>query len=354
MKKNIALVITSLAGLGLAPAFAQSNVTLYGIVDTGLTRIDSTVGGSSNQLRSGNLYTSRFGFRGREDLGGGLRAIINLEGGLNTDTGGTSSPFFNRQSWVGLSSDQWGQVTLGRMFSSIADVFIPSLSVSYLGNTTAAINGSAVGAGSSAARFNNMIGGTRVDNALKYQSASMHGLKAHAMVAMGEVSGSSSAGRMQSFGGSYNSDSFEGGVVYHERKCTEATGCGPGKANDKILGLGGSYKLKGVRYGMTYTTQKNALNVRGNDADVIDLFVRVPIGQWVAAGGLQFLNDKTALNQDVRQLNLGATYSLSKRTSLYGLYSMQSVKNGGKAGMYSVTSAKDKQNQLSVGIAHNF
>ncbi len=354
MKKTIALAIASLTGLAFSPSFAQSSVTMYGLMDVGLSRIDNIAGAGSTQLRSGNAFSSRLGFRGTEDLGGGLKALFTLEAGLSADTGTTSTPFFNRQSWVGLGSTQWGQITLGRQLPSIADVFIPTLNASHFGNHAAAIDGAATGAGSSAARFNNMIGGTRVDNAIKYQSASMAGFKAHAMAAMGEVSGSASAGRMLSLGASYASGNLEGGLVYHERRCVEAGGCGAGKDNDKIVGLGGAYKLNGARYGAIYTTQKNALNVRGNDADVLDLMVRVPVGQWVVGGGYQYLNDKTVANQDVRQLNLAATYYLSKRTSLYSIYSHQSVKNGGKAGMYSVTSSKDKQNQLSAGVVHTF
>ena len=95
--------------------------------------------------------------------------------------------------------------------------------------------------------------------------------------------------------------------------------------------------------------------MRGNDADVFTTFARVPLStQWIVQAGFQYLNDKTALNQDVRQYNLGANYLLSKRTQLYALYSHQSVKNGGKAGMYSVTSSDGKQNQFSAGILHAF
>lgn len=89
-------------------------------------------------------------------------------------------------------------------------------------------------------------------------------------------------------------------------------------------------------------------------SDLSLLTTAFPVGQWVLAGGYQFQNDKTAANQDIRQLNLGATYLLSKRTSLYSLYSRQAVKNGGKAGMYSVTSSDEKQNQFSLGIVHTF
>jgi len=353
MKKILAL---ALGGLAIPAAFAQttSSVTLYGIVDGGVARVSNIGGASSWQQRSGSLYTSRFGLRGSEDLGGGLKANFNLESGIAADTGTVSGPFFGRQSWVGLSSASLGDVMLGRMLPTINDLFITSLQASYFGNPAAAIDGAATGAGSSAARFNNMLGGTRVDNVLKYQTPSLSGFKLHAMTAFGEVPGSSSAGRMLSLGGSYTNENFETGLVYHERQCGGVGGCTAGQDKDKIVGLGAAYKNSGARYAILYTRQKNALNVQGADADVISLLARVPYNAWIFSAGLQFLNDKTALNQDVRQLNLAANYLLSKRTQLYVLYAQQSVKNGGLAGMYSTTSNNGRQNQISTGIVHTF
>ncbi|MFT3814873.1 MAG: porin [Acidovorax sp.] len=338
----------------LASITAPSSVTLYGLLDNGVVRISDVGSGGSTQLRSGNLLSSRFGVRGIEDLGGGLRAIFNLEAGVSADTGATSTPFFNRQSWVGLNSSSFGEITMGRMLPTISDIFITSVQATYFGNPTATLDGAAVGAGSSAARFNNMLGGTRVDNAIKYQSSSMSGFRVHAMTAFGEVPGSSSAGRMMSLGGSYNSENIEAGLGYHEKQCTGASGCAAGEAKDKVFGVGAAYKLNGARYAVIYTNQKNALNKDGVNGNVLSVMARVPVGSWVLAAGYQFLNDKTALNQDIGQVNLGANYLLSKRTRLYALYNHQSVKNGGKAGMYSVTSSKDKQTQFSLGIVHTF
>ena len=234
----------------------------------------------------------------------------------------------------------------------ISDILISSTQAPYLGNATATIDGAAT-AGASA-RFNNMVG-TRVDNAVKYSTPSLSGFKVHAMLAFGEVAGSNSAGRVLSLGGSYASDSIEGGLAYHETECKTAGGCAPGSAKDKIFGVGGSYKLAGARYGMVYTRQENAKNIAGMDAAVLTLFARVPLGpQWIVMGGLQFQNDRSPANQDVHQVNLGANYLLSKRTFLYALYSHQKVKSGGKAGMYSVWSDRDNQNQFSTGIVHTF
>ena len=353
MKKTIAIA-AGLTCLALSPAFAQSSVTLYGIMDAGVAYIDNKGGPSSTELRSGNLFSSRFGFRGKEDLGGGLNAIFNIEAGLSADTGASSTPYFNRQSWMGLQSSSFGSITMGRMMPTISDLVVTTIHPTHFGNAAAALDGAALHKDTAAGRFNNMLGGTRVDNAIKYQSPSFSGFKVHAMTAFGEVSGSNSAGRILSLGGTYTSANIEAGLGYHERECTDAGGCAAGKAKDKIAVLGAAYKLNGARYGVVYTRQENALNVQGNDADVISLIARVPFNQWTIGGGVQYLNDRTTANQDVRQINLGVNYDLSKRTQIYTLYSHQSVKNGGKAGMYATISDNSKQNQFSLGIVHRF
>jgi len=80
----------------------------------------------------------------------------------------------------------------------------------------------------------------------------------------------------------------------------------------------------------------------------------VPLGAWTLAAGYHTLNDKTKLDQNIKQFNLGARYSLSKRTTAYALYSAQKVDNGGKASMALFTSSNDRQNIFGVGIRHTF
>jgi GBP family porin len=228
------------------------------------------------------------------------------------------------------------------------------LNATYFGNQASALDGAGVAAGSSAARFNNMIGGTRVDNALKYQSPSLSGVKLHAMFATKEPAVNATVGRIASFGTSYGTDNVEAALIYHERHCAEDGGCPSSKAKDSVYGIGAAYKVNGARYGMVYTRQKNSLNVQGNDAEVFSFLAIVPLGQWIVGGGFQYLNDRTSLNYNARQFNLATTYVLSKRTSLYGIYSRQLVQNGGKAGMYSVSSTQGQQTQLSTGVVHRF
>src|SRR5690606_39044941 len=101
------------AGLVSAPAFAQSNVQIYGVVDAGV--VSGKIGDNKfNGVQSGLLSASRIGFRGTEDLGNGLKAKFTLEYGINVDNGG--APNAPRQSWVGLEGG-FGFIGLGRQYS---------------------------------------------------------------------------------------------------------------------------------------------------------------------------------------------------------------------------------------------
>lgn len=338
------------------PALAQTSFTLYGIADVGVLHNSDKGGVSSTELRSGNQLSSRYGFRGGEDLGGGLNAIFNLEAGINMDTGAASSAttVFNRQSWVGLSSTNFGQVTMGLQLSSISDLLVSWANAPYFGSQAAVIDGAATASGSSLARFDNMIGGTRLPNSIKFVSVDMSGFKAHAMTALGEVSGSTSAGTMVSGGLGYSRGAINAGLAYQASDCQGVSGCAANEDKNQIFGIGASYKFGAGRFGAIYTTQTNAKNVKGNDADTLSFLALVPVNAWMLMAGYQVLNDKTVLNQDVKQLNLGATYNLSPRTALYGLYSKQNVDNGGKAGMYSHLSSNENQSQLAIGMRQSF
>ena len=123
MKKSlIALAVLATTGA----AFAQSSVTMYGRIDLSVGSIDQTSGsflnsGNDNSgVFSGALTTSRYGFRGSEDLGGGLKANFQLESALTVDDGTAGSLRFGRASWVGLSGG-FGAVRLGRMTTSFDD-----------------------------------------------------------------------------------------------------------------------------------------------------------------------------------------------------------------------------------------
>ena len=123
MKKSLVALAVLSAFAGIASA--QTSVTVYGIVDAGVTREDSGLR-TFNRLDSGNQSTSRLGFKGTEDLGGGLSAQFLLEQGFSLDNGAvqdSARTAFNRQAYIGLTGN-FGQVRLGRQKTVMYDLFI--------------------------------------------------------------------------------------------------------------------------------------------------------------------------------------------------------------------------------------
>src|SRR5579863_7049877 len=120
MKKLI--LIAGLSSAFAGAAHAQSSVTLYGVLDAGIVYANnahapgSATSGQSYSLGSGAVSNTLWGLKGSEDLGGGLHAVFKLENGFNLNNGALtqSNEIFGRQAWVGLQSDQYGTVTLGK------------------------------------------------------------------------------------------------------------------------------------------------------------------------------------------------------------------------------------------------
>jgi len=122
--KKAALTVAALAAC-TSSAWAQSSVTLYGIVDAA-ARYTTNVnpGVAPKQLIPGGMSQSRLGVNVTEDMGGGLKALVNMEHRLNSDTGAPSSGTdFWRQAWVGLQHNQIGQIRLGRQYNILFDVY---------------------------------------------------------------------------------------------------------------------------------------------------------------------------------------------------------------------------------------
>ncbi|WP_420106451.1 porin [Herbaspirillum huttiense] len=141
MKKSSMLLLAAGLTTGGA-AFAQSSVTIYGIVDTSIHYLNNAnANGNSNvRMDNGAIANSRLGFKGSEDLGGGLKAMFQLENGFSSDTGAMlqGGSLFGRQSWVGLQGS-YGKVRVGRqntpLFDLLADHFDPLTVGNYASNS---------------------------------------------------------------------------------------------------------------------------------------------------------------------------------------------------------------------------
>lgn len=122
MKK--ATLVLGLLAASTSAAWAQSSVQMYGIVDAAARYSSNFVSpGSKYTLAPGGMSQSRLGFNITEDMGGGLKAIANLEHRLNSDTGTAAAADFWRQSWVGLQSADFGRITLGRQYNILFDIY---------------------------------------------------------------------------------------------------------------------------------------------------------------------------------------------------------------------------------------
>ncbi|MGF6917112.1 putative porin [Paraburkholderia sp. 40] len=143
---------------------------MYGSLDAGLIYSNNQLGHSNWRQGSGSLSNTYFGLRGNEDLGGGLHAIFTLENGFNLNNGqnGESNTMFNRQAFVGLKSDQFGTLTLGRQYDAVSDYLAPLSEA-----------GEGYGNNLAAHPFDNdnLASTFSIKNAVKYSSANYAGLK---------------------------------------------------------------------------------------------------------------------------------------------------------------------------------
>ncbi|MEM5339603.1 porin [Paraburkholderia azotifigens] len=235
------------------PAFAQNSVTLYGLVDEGLDFTNNAKGSKAYKMQSGDAQGSRWGLKGTEDLGGGFKAVFQLESGFDVNNGrlGQGGLGFGRQAYVGISSDRFGMVTLGRQYDSLVD---------YLAQTTA--NGNWAGYLFSHPYDNDNTDNTfRVNNTVKYTSPTFAGLQFG-----GTYSFSNDANfannRQYSIGMQYATGSLLLAAAYLQANNPSSTAAGAinngGDENFvanrlQVFGAGVNYTLGNATLGFAYT-----------------------------------------------------------------------------------------------------
>src|ERR1700730_6643015 len=195
MKKT--LMVAALSGVFATAAHAQSSVTLYGLIDAGLTYTNNQGGQHNFKMTSGSVNGSRWGLRGAEDLGGGLKAIFTLENGFNINNGtlGQQGREFGRQAFVGLSSMEYGAITLGRQYDSMVD---------YVGPL--ALTDTQYGGTHFAHPFNNdnlNNNSFSINNSIKYQSVNYAGFRFGGLYGFSNAAGAFANNRAYSVGASY-------------------------------------------------------------------------------------------------------------------------------------------------------
>ena len=345
MKKSlIALAVLAASGA----AMAQSSVTLFGIVDAGVARVSSNGVSVTGVSRSG-LATSRLGFRGEEDLGGGLKAGFWLEGGVLNDDGGSGFNF-QRRSTVGLSG-AFGEVRLGR-----------DLTAGYLNVLAADVFGD-VGVGasigknlfvSSAAGAVNAID-TRKSNMITYLTpANLGGFYGQLQYSFGEAASNASYDKANDYLGArvgYRNGPLEAAVGF-------AQGRGASAANDvDQFNVFASYDLGVAKAFIGFNQEKNNAPVEVKYQSYL-LGLTAPVGPGTVRVSYNDVDLKNSGN-DAQKFAIGYVYDLSKRTAIYGTYAH--VKNKGAAafgaapGGLSFTQAAGKNaNGYEFGVRHSF
>jgi len=346
---NINLLITCvLCALGGA-AYAQSSNTVYGVVDTGLVRESGGAAGNVTKLTGGVESGTRLGFRGVEDLGGGLRALYTLEMGILADTGasGQGGLAFGRQAWVGIGGAP-GQISLGRQYTPL-----------FLALNTIDPFGAVSTAGTAANLMS--IGGIRMNNTIKYSLADLGGFNADVSYGLGEVAGDNTAGRQIGALLGYTSGPLNIKLAYHTANSVP-TAQSPSSVNGRTTMVGATYDFNVVKVAAAVAVNKGAVSVSGTpQIDSRDILVgaTVPLGAGKLMASYIKKDDRTGITiRDARQWGIGYTYLLSKRTALYTAYGrINNTAAAGQPGFYTVGNASDLgtgDRAFNLGIRHSF
>ena len=325
------LLLALLVSAGATTAFAQSNVTVYGLVDVSMSSITDV----NTVMSENSLNTSRLGFRGAEDLGGGLKAEFQLESRLNPSTGSagvtTSTPniLFNREAWVGFTSATLGSIRMGR--SDITSAQVIDSKVGQIGNFTD-VDGNL---------------GTDVAKVVRYTTPTFAGFSAQvgwsnpdATETTNTTDGSMTSAYVQ----------YEAGKL----------GVYAGQVDKKI---DATYKQKEITLGAKYdfgfatvgayrsvrTAATSALATSNGDFTQTVFSVSAPVkalGKGISAHGAYFKNQHDVADKsgNVDGYKLALIKAFSKRTDVYVAYANQRTNN---------TTDKDNIKYI-VGLSHAF
>lgn len=367
IKTNLALLAACIGTLHGA-AMAQSNVTIYGLLDAAI-EYSNQGEGALFRMQSGGYNGSRIGFRGTEDLGNGLSALFTVETGFGLDTGNLlqGGRVFGRQAFVGLRN-QLGTLTLGRQYSPYylslvhQDAFLWTMA-----GGLPVITRTTVGAGG--APGNSLLLGVyqslgRVDNSIVYATPTIGGFSGMAMYALGEVGGNSSAGRV-----------YGANIRYVNGPVSLTAGHTGGKdafdrGSSRAVNVGGNVKFgPAVIYAgyvrETNTTAANATAARANSrVDLLNLGARYSLTQNLTlVGQVIGIKDRSpglAVDRDSEVYALGAEYALSKRTLVYTSAGTVDNQNGSNYSLGSGTAlgapvvGDARAKTVNVGVRHTF
>ncbi len=406
--KAHSLILAASATALAAPAFAQSSVTLYGVLDGGLLSISNAsasplgyipstaAGGHLTALKDGGLGGSNWGVRGREDLGGGLNAFFQLQGNLNVSNGTTGGPnslgttsFFNQYAVVGMDG-KWGEVKAGRVVSPMywALASTDARGGRYFGSALTALVGMNSASGAFIGNNSNVAFGTVYnDNALVYATPVWNRMQANLEYAIGETAGSGSkANSQEAATWTYTGDALRLSALYYNgygnnlssaqalfgaklgsaaagNAAATAAGFSPTANTNRLTSVGALYNFTPA-----WSVAASYYQAR-NPAHAILPGGSASLDMWSVGGGWKVMpnfnitagyyhiTDKTNSGNHATQFAIGGEYALSRRTVLYveGADVHNHGNNMNLSPIYSTpVVANADSHALMVGMRHSF
>lgn len=387
MKKS--LLALAAMGAFVGAAQAQSSVTVYGVYDGGYaytnkeetavagTRTNNSISG----FQGGQQASSRLGFRGTEDLGGGLAAVFNLEVGVTPGDGslGVATSALTpagqqstgvRTSVVGITSKGFGSFTVGRQLTAMHTIIAGAVNTA--NNMAGDITYSDVtgtSGNTTALRIHSLA--TRMSNSVAFKSVSFSGLRVNldysgdnATGATNPVSPTNAASASTQIGNmgamvDYTYGAFRAMAGTHTVKSNLNTTSSTGavtKTNINAVGL--VYSEKGLVANATWAQNKTVNDSTGLRTNAVNAWklgvsyaVTPQITPYIQYGqGTAKLTEAAPTNSDNDAYQVGATYALSKRSSLYAAYGNQTA----KITQGTNTNMKSEIKELGIGIVHTF
>lgn len=334
MKKS--LLVLALFGAYGTTAMAQSAITIYGSFDGGVRNLTNVNAAGDNRLTMGSTGTSmsnRLGFKGVEDLGGGLNARFTLETGFNTGTGAldAANTIFNRNAAVGIGGSL-GSVDFGRQYTVAFKTIAAYEPFNYrFPLITYAVPASA---------------GVRYNNDIQY-TGTFGPATIRAEYALGEQAGSAANASAQSIGAVYASGPLSLGGAYTKRKPAVGTTF----LDNTHYTVGGAYTAGSLRASIGYANDKQETATVDTKNKYAWLGLNYAVSPVVSLNGAYYQNKNTTAGADGKRdiIIVAAYYALSKRTSLYA--EADRTKYTGNA---VPSAAQTSQTGISAGVNHLF
>lgn len=368
-KKLIALAI---AGLASTAAFAQSNVTIYGVVDASIDITDSgdTTGATGDRTTKISSNSSRLGFKGTEDLGNGLKAVFQIETGIDADGTGGTADNASRNTYIGLAADGWGQMIVGRYDT-------PYKTATSGWNLF----------GDHLADYRNLMGrgvinfDGRAPNTLRYDLTTNGFSLAAAYVAgaEGTTLDTDTKGKGLSVSGSYTFNAFTGVLAYEKHDFgtigTNTMGTINGTIGGNAVVLAANDSEKAWKAGLGYKEGPIRASLVYEKVDFDLAAGNSERKAWTVGGGYTFAgNNEVKLaytkadeldgvpSSGAKQWAIGVDHVMSKRTKVYAEYVKLSNESGaaygltgaGSTGSTAALGADSDPSAFQFGVKHSF